>query len=166
MVSPERNAIKGSTTTSRAPTRRMPFSISGMSSGIERSRSWPFSSGTVARARILDVSAPAASRRGRIVSAKPSSAESSTTPAGAHGAPSGKLLPADTRAARSRVMALFPSPGSPSTSASFPRASHEGQSHETSSDSTPERSVPISSGLSSSTVRSVPSASLTVFGTV
>ncbi len=78
-----------------------------------------------------DGSAPAASRRGRMVSSSPSSALSRTTDAGVRierGA-SGHPRPVVTRAAMSSVRNDLPTPGSPTRSESLPTANFPGQSH-------------------------------------
>jgi len=92
----------------------------------------PFSTlRTACRAKTRVGSAPAASRRGRMVSASPSSAVRMTTlPSGAR-VPSGSGLPLVTRAARSRASIVFPVPGSPIRSVSFASGIHGCQSHST-----------------------------------
>ena len=137
----------GQQITSFASTRRTSRSMSGMSSGSESVRPClrsPLPSHTVPSEEIRDVSAPAASRRGLMVSARPSSAESMTTPPApaSHSESSGKGLPVDTLAAMSRTTALLPSPGSPSSTESLPKASQPRQSQATRSVSTSETRMP------------------------
>jgi hypothetical protein len=140
--------VSGSTTTRAAPTRLVAFSMMARSLVKEITRSPPLASATVESATILSVSAPAVSRRGLMVSPSPSSAESKTTPAGSHGWPSGSSRPALTRAAISIVTTLLPSPGSPSSTASFPRGRRPGQSHSTRSGSTSDKSLPTGDACS------------------
>src|SRR5918997_5928230 len=154
-----RNAISGSTITSFAPTRPISRSRSGRSFGSAKGRSCldsPIPVTTVFKEEIREVSAPAASRRGLMVSARPSSAESTTTPPASHCAPSGKGLPAETLAARSSTPALLPSPGSPSMTEIFPRASQPRHSQDTRSLSTSEMRIPPNVGRASDPSRSEP----------
>ena len=76
-------------------------------------------------------SAPAASNRGRRVSAMSSSADKiSTLPNGAR-PPSGQWLPADIRAAMSAAIWDFPIPGSPEIKVVLPRANRPSHSQST-----------------------------------
>jgi hypothetical protein len=125
-----RKTASGSITSSRAHTRRIAASRVPRSLGIVGS-----SPGRNAMTR--DRSAPAASRRGRIVLPSPSSALRITTPRGFRPDTSnGMARPVLTRAARSRDRRLFPSSGSPSVIVMVPIGMNRGQSHLTSSAST------------------------------
>ena len=74
-------------------------------------------------------SAPAASSRGRMVSATSSSADSMATLPSSHGVPSTGQRPAlVTTAARAQVICDFPSPGWPAIMVILPRAMRPGQS--------------------------------------
>ncbi len=77
-----------------------------------------------------------------MVSSRAFSAESRTT--GPHGAvpPSGQGAPVENRAAASRSSQLFPSPGSPARTTSFPRGHRCGRTHSTA------RGVTVSSATS------------------
>jgi hypothetical protein len=119
-----------------------------------------FSPGTLEMARILSQSAPSASRRGRIVSARSSSAvRRRTDPVGAAcraalrvsplagesspprlgGPTSGHGLPVETRAAMSRVRRLLPRPGSLARRVTRPSGIFPGQSQRVCSGLTLER---------------------------
>jgi len=131
LVSPPRYATKGSKTSSLAPTLSIALSISGSEAGMLIDKSAPSLGPGTTRIRVK--SAPAASRRGTMVSAAPSSALRRTTPARAHSAivPSGMGAPFDTRAAKPILTRLLPRPGSPSRIVSFPSGSRAGQSQPT-----------------------------------
>lgn len=90
----------------------------------------PVPVGTASTIRTRARSAPAAIRRGTMVSDASSSALSRTTPPhGATPSPQGQRPPVVTPAARNAVNWLLPSPGSPTTSVYFPLAIRPGQSH-------------------------------------
>lgn len=89
-------------------------------------------------------SAAAASSRGRMVSAGPSSADRSTTPAGPSKSlevPSGIARQVETRAAMSHMTVLLPLPGSPSITVNLPSGMYPGQSQRTCSGVTSESNV-------------------------
>ena len=86
-------------------------------------------SSTIFRAWTFVQSAPAASNRGRIVSAMASSSDSKMTdPCGALPPPTGQRAPLLTADASAIVIRLLPSPGSPEISVSLPLAIFSGHS--------------------------------------
>src|ERR1700720_4607291 len=74
-----------------------------------------------------------------MVSATPSSAESSRTEPADVDPPSGQVSPAERRAATSRLIQLLPSPGSPTSNASLPADTRPGQIQVTGSGCTSAR---------------------------
>ena len=80
---------------------------------------------TASNSATLEGSAPAASSRGRMVSAGSSSAlMKMVEPTGLCSEVSGQGDPLETRAAMSSVSRLFPLPGSPAISVNLPMATH------------------------------------------
>ncbi len=97
------------------------------------------------RRRMRDGSPPAASIRGLMVSAAPSSRAIKRTLPLTPGVPSGIDLPVVIRAARSRVSRDLPRPGSPSRMVNLPRGMRFSQSQWSCSDLMSESKVPNSS---------------------
>lgn len=124
-----------------APTDTAAASIEAMSSGMSGWRS-PLSDGIVCRILMRSRFAPAAFRRGTIVSAGPSSAFKINTLPSIPGAPSGIAQPVDTRAAMSTAIVLLPNPGSPSSTVTLPRGMRVGHTHETRCTVTFEAKIP------------------------
>lgn len=127
----------GSITIRRTPDIASTVSHTGRMSRSRRqasSRSSPRSRPLSTQTR--DGSPPMATRRGRMVSAGSSSAESSRTLPGLDrlGRPSSPRWPRSpvvTRAASSSVRYDLPRPGSPASSVTLPRATRSGHNHET-----------------------------------
>ncbi len=124
-IHPPRYALIGSITMSRtsgcsrSTPSKIALSVSRLN-GFSVSEPSMRATRTASRMCTRDTSAPAASRRGRIVSAASSSALRKITLPDSHGAPSRKGLPRVTREATSVVRSDFPRPGSPMSSVSFP----------------------------------------------
>ena len=134
-----------------------------MGSDGGRSRIVPSSSGSSTPVKTCTrfTLAPAASRRGRMVSASPSSAESNTTSLGRSGrSRSGIGEAVEMRAARSSANVDLPSPGSPSSVTNFPAGNRPAHSHSTRSDFTAAMVVNLARSSSSAwSPWSVPAAS-------